>query len=394
MKLDVSNLRYLSSDEWRLLSTVEHLSKHGEIHDTPKIAKASRIKSTSWIEDYLPKLCQLKLLNYSHDPRGYKLSYGGLDYLALHAHEKSNLVYGVGNVIGKGKESDIIAVSDKEGKQMVLKLHRLGRISFRDVKQKRNYVRRGQYAQSWMHLSCLAAQKEFIFMEKLREVGFPVPIPHARNRHSVLMEMIDGYPLRQLVELAEPAELYAELMELIMRLAQHGLIHGDFNEFNIMIVEQKIVSDKGKGKEDQEEIKLVPIVIDFPQMVSMLHSDAQYYFERDVECIRKYFNKRYGFTSDDPGPFFKDAKNSMGRDGARLLDVEAFASGFSRKEARELEEYIKRIETDANGADSMQESDGDEGTELEENEGLEEEKRHDIRAGISSAETEQQPVQQ
>ena len=297
-------------------------------------------------------------------------------------------------MIGKGKESDIVAVSDKEGKQMVLKLHRLGRISFRDVKQKRNYVRRGQFAQSWMHLSCLAAQKEFIFMEKLREVGFPVPVPHARNRHSVVMEMIDGYPLRQLVELAEPAGLYAELMELIMRLAQHGLIHGDFNEFNIMIVEQKVASEKGKGKEDQEEIKLVPVVIDFPQMVSMLHSDAQYYFERDVKCIKEYFYKRYGFTSDDSGPYFKDAKKLMGRDGARLLDVEAYASGFSRKEARELEEYIRRTETDADRADSMQENDSEEDAELEGGEESEEEKGHNVGASISSAEMESQPASQ
>ena len=370
MKLDASNLRYLSADEWRLLTTVEFLSRKGEIHDLEKITKSCRIRSTSWIEEYLPKLCQLKLLNYSHDPRGYKLSYGGMDYMALHAHEKAGLIYSVGNVIGKGKESDIVAVSDKDGQQMVLKLHRLGRISFRNVKQKRDYTRRGQFAQSWMHLSTLAAQKEFIFMEKLKEVGFPIPIPYGRNRHSVLMELIDGYPLRQLAELAEPAPLYAELLELILRLAQHGLIHGDFNEFNIMIREEKVTSDKGKDREGDESIKLIPIIIDFPQMVSMMHPDAKFYFDRDVDCVKRYFKKRYGFTSDEPGPFFQEAKDSVGMDGARLLDVEAYASGFSRKEAKELEEYIKRTEgeriesneadEDLDGAEVDGDEDGDE----------------------------------
>lgn len=47
-------------------------------------------------------------------------------------------------------------------------------------------------------------------------------------------------------------------MNLIVRFAQHGVIHGDFNEFNIMInYEEK------------------PIVIDFPQMMSVSHPNAE-----------------------------------------------------------------------------------------------------------------------
>ena len=32
-----------------------------------------------------------------------------------------------------------------------------------------------------------------------------------------------------------PKEVYHKMMDLIVRLAQHGLVHGDFNEFNMMI---------------------------------------------------------------------------------------------------------------------------------------------------------------
>jgi RIO-like serine/threonine protein kinase len=56
-----------------------------------------------------------------------------------------------------------------------------------------------------------------------------------------------------------PADLFAKLMALVVRLAQHGLIHGDFNEFNLMI------------REDDGE----PMVIDFPQMVSVRHANAE-----------------------------------------------------------------------------------------------------------------------
>jgi RIO kinase 2 len=38
-------------------------------------------------------------------------------------------------------------------------------------------------------------------------------------------------------EVKDPAELYSELMNLIVRLARYGLIHGDFNEFNLMLNE-------------------------------------------------------------------------------------------------------------------------------------------------------------
>ena len=41
---------------------------------------------------------------------------------------------------------------------------RLGRISFRAIKSKRDYLRKGQSA-SWMYMSRLAAIKEFAFMK-------------------------------------------------------------------------------------------------------------------------------------------------------------------------------------------------------------------------------------
>ena len=41
---------------------------------------------------------------------------------------------------------------------------RLGRISFRTVKQNRDYLR-GRKSASWMYLSRLAAEKEFQFMK-------------------------------------------------------------------------------------------------------------------------------------------------------------------------------------------------------------------------------------
>ncbi len=280
-----------------------------------------------------------RLKNAKYD--GYRLTYGGLDYLALHTHQRKETVYSVGNQIGVGKESDIFVVAAPTGRQLVLKIHRLGRISFRTVKTNRDYLRKGNGG-SWMYMSTLAAKKEFAFMTSLRETGFPVPEPISQSRHTIVMSLIDAFPMRQIASVPEPGKLYAELIAMLLRLAQYGLIHGDFNEFNILLKEHKNPEAKGG-------VELEPILIDFPQMVSVDHSNAEYYFDRDVNCIKRFFKRRFHFTATDPGPFFADAKKLLNTDGAVRLDVGVEASGFSRKQAKELEAYMKEVGADGDG---------------------------------------------
>ena len=62
-------------------------------------------------------------------------------------------------------------------------------------------------------------------------------------------------------EVSDPAALYDECMNIIVRLANHGVIHGDFNEFNLML------NDNG------DHI----IMYDFPQMVSTSHFNSQWW---------------------------------------------------------------------------------------------------------------------
>ena len=63
--------------------------------------------------------------------------------------------------------------------------------------------------------------------------------------------------------LDDPADLdlYDRLMNLLLKFAGHGVIHGDFNEFNIML------DDNGK-----------PVIIDSPQKLSTVYPDAQIFF--------------------------------------------------------------------------------------------------------------------
>lgn len=313
---------------------------------------------------------------------GYRLTYGGLDYLSLHTHSGKKDIYSVGSRIGVGKESDIIMVADNKGQQKVLKIHRLGRISFRTVKTNRDYLKKKQGG-SWMYLSRLSAMKEFAFMQALKDEGFPVPEPIAQSRHTVLMSFIDdSYPLRQISAVPNPAGLYAELIALILRLAKHGLIHGDFNEFNILIKEERPEGTQDGGDDaanadaDNEAMTLTPILIDFPQMVSMEHENAEMYFNRDVDCVKRFFQKRFRFINTEPGPFFKDAKKTVGKDGARRLDAAVEASGFTKKMIKDLEAAIREQagskdedREGLSGDDEATDSEGDANESTDEDEG-------------------------
>ena len=85
-------------------------------------------------------------------------------------------------------------------------------------------------------------------------------------------------------------QVYDDIMNLIVKLGNHGLIHSDFNEFNLILSDEDAVT-----------------LIDFPQMVSTAHLNAEFYFDRDVNCIRTFFKRRFNFESEEY-PKFEDIK--------------------------------------------------------------------------------------
>jgi RIO kinase 2 len=99
----------------------------------------------------------------------------------------------------------------------------------------------------------LAAVKEFAFMRALHVNNFPTPVPIDHNRHCVCMSRVHGAPMAQLRagSLAEPdvrvhflqscnphpqlQTVFRECVRWCVKLAEHGLIHCDYNEFNLML---------------------------------------------------------------------------------------------------------------------------------------------------------------
>ncbi|CAG5099448.1 Similar to Riok2: Serine/threonine-protein kinase RIO2 (Mus musculus) [Cotesia congregata] len=325
-KLDVVMLRYLSAEDFRVLTAIEMGMKNHELVPAMLAAQIANLKHGG-VSKILRELSKHKLVSYER-----------YDYLALKVLSTREVLSSFGNQIGVGKESNIYVVADKDDKPLCLKLHRLGRTCFRNIKGKRDY-HQNRKSMSWLYLSRISATREFAYMKALQDRGFPVPKPIDFNRHCVVMELVNGYPLCTISEIENPDELYDELMNLIVRFGNHGVIHGDFNEFNIM------VTDKGK-----------PIIIDFPQMVSTEHLNAEYFFDRDVNCVRSFFKRKFGYESE-LYPSFKD----ICREGC--IDAEVKASGLTRQMEKDLLVEMGQIDEDEDSDDDDDDDDDDESNE-------------------------------
>lgn len=320
MKLDPIALRYLSDDDFRVLTAVEMGMRNHELVPIPLISTISGLRHGGYMkslkEVHKHKLVHKETKRYI----GYRLTSLGYDYLALRALVKRGVIDGIGRPLGVGKEADVVIVSASEQMldmypeldehaELAMKIHRLGRTSFRAVKNKRDYLVHRKSA-SWIYFSRLAAMKEYAFMCALHERGFPIPRPLGQSRHIVVMELCPGGLLSHVEELDNAIEVGNMLLGVAKRLAEHGLVHCDLNEFNVL------VDDDGGVK-----------VIDFPQMVSTSHVDAELLFDRDVDGIKKFFCHRFGVDEADLNvPNLREILKE--REGQDRIDTIVSASGF------------------------------------------------------------------
>ena len=95
MKLDTSHMRYLTTDDFRVLQAVEQGSKSHEVVPTLMIHQISGMRSQSGTNRAISDLAKLSLIskmrNIKYD--GYRLTYNGIDYLALKTMLNRDTVY-------------------------------------------------------------------------------------------------------------------------------------------------------------------------------------------------------------------------------------------------------------------------------------------------------------
>jgi serine/threonine-protein kinase RIO1 len=247
-------------------------------------------------------------------------------------------------------------------------------------------------------------------MKALYDVEYPTPQPIGHNRHIVAMGLVRGAPLYQVhsnrVSAEQAESIFQQSAALASRLAAHGLVHCDLNEFNLMVdlsgIQNAIAEDNdvaehyvrhsgmsvvsqgalsahgplqkhqfdGTGEviteappEPKEflkngEPKPTVTLIDFPQMVSTRHPNAEELYNRDLNCLKRFFVTKLKCVPDQGWdeliPKWEDViqpvsnllveadheSTSVGLKAQLRLDEELRASGFSEKDSsRDLELY-------------------------------------------------------
>jgi RIO kinase 2 len=263
----------LEPEDFQVLEAIEKQTKNYEYLPIDIISNLADIHIET-AKHHLKGLQKQKLLFYQSQPyQGYKLTTAALDTLALKALVDENIIERFGNPLGVGKESDVYDALTPEGTQVAMKIHRLGRTSFRDVKRKRDYTSEYLYTPDWHRRSSLAAKREHIALRLLEPYNIAAPKPLARNRHILVMSMIEGSELYRHPTIGNSKAVLEEILENVFLTYQRAqIIHADLSPFNIILQSNQHI-----------------LIIDWPQSVRTDHPNAEDLLRRDVRNVLKFF---------------------------------------------------------------------------------------------------------
>lgn len=270
----VQVFRKLQNEDMRILQIIEAaMSKHEFV---PKELIANYAKLTLHQATFrMNRLNKWGLIYQARDSHlGSTINYAGYDCLAINALVKAGLLEAFGKSIGVGKEADVYDALDPKGEKVAVKLHRLGRISFRQTRRKRGYA--AEHA-GWLYQSRLAAEKEFQALKLLFPHKIAVPKPIGQNRHVIVMGMIEGAELAQWRQIPKPERILKEILRNVRRAyLKAGVIHADLSEYNIILKPDRHI-----------------LIIDWPQYVTKEHPNAQQLLTRDVTNVLHYFRRKH-----------------------------------------------------------------------------------------------------
>ena len=281
MEQVIKHLKKLESDDFRVLRAIEkgmQKYKHvpiSEIGDRTKF-------DVEYVNYILDRLHKRELINrWSEKYVGYYVNQHGYDCLALNVLVQSDVIESFGKSVGIGKEADVYEGLTPDEEVVAIKIHRLGRISFRQTKRYRDYTA-DKHHLSWLYTSRLAAEKEYEALMILYPSKIAVPKPYGQNRHIVVMSNIVGDDLFTIKELKNPDKIFDIILKNIEKSYRKAqIIHGDLSEFNIIITP-----------------KFKPLLIDWPQWVSITHPNALFYLERDITNVCNFFEKKFKIFSN------------------------------------------------------------------------------------------------
>ncbi len=267
--------RELEPEDFRVLSAIElNMSKYRYV----PVEELSRFSGMDEGElgFRLRRLGKYGLIRrHRTHTTGFVLNFSGYDCLALNALVKGGVLEAFGPSIGVGKESDVYHALSPSQETVVVKLHRLGRTSFRQTRRARSYVADRRHI-SWLYQSRLAAEREFEVLQTVfPEVGV-VPEPLGQNRHVVVMGFFPGEQLARYRTPPAPERLMHRILGFVQKIyLDLGIIHADLSEYNVLLNEDGAF-----------------VIIDWPQYVTRDHPDHRRLIERDIKTICRFFSRK------------------------------------------------------------------------------------------------------
>ena len=192
----------------------------------------------------------------------------------------SGVLYEVNGVVSSGKEARVYWATNKEGKDLAVKIYLTSSAEFKKgmLKYIEGDPRFKGVKRDTRSLIAVWAQKEFRNLKEAAEAKVRVPKPIAVKSNVVVMEFIgkDGVSAPSLKEQPpdNPEKVYKVIVTYIKRLYQKAkIVHGDLSEYNIMM---------WKGK---------PVVFDVSQSVALQHPMADFMLRRDIANVNRFFSR-------------------------------------------------------------------------------------------------------
>ncbi|MDW8010548.1 MAG: RIO1 family regulatory kinase/ATPase [Sulfolobales archaeon] len=227
-------------------------------------------------------LKKLKLVEVHPTRAAYRITFLGLDCLALLDLVKRDVLSHMGPPIGTGKESVLYLAKTPLGSVVTVKFYKIGRVSFKKVVRTRDYL---VDQSSWLEASKTSAEREYRALSVLSKQTGLVPKVFGWSRHAVVMEYVEGVDLCDYRSAEDPEGILKRIL-LTLRVAYlgAGIVHADLSEYNVVI-----------SIRDSTE---TPYIIDWPQYLSREDPRAGERLKIDVATLLKFFKRRYGVLLD------------------------------------------------------------------------------------------------
>jgi RIO kinase 2 len=215
---------------------------------------------------------------------GYQLTIHGYDTLAIRALAKKGVVEAISTAqVGVGKDADVYVGITPSREKVAVKFNRIGgRTSSRKARYHGRVFQNKRHT-SWLYVSRLIAQREYEALTLLSPIA-RVPKPIAWNRHTVVMEFIEGRELAELSDAEmgreEAGEVLKRILDEYLKIVRFGVVHSDLSEYNVVLTGDGI------------------LIIDWAQYVTTADPESLEYLERDITVLLNAFKRRWHVEVD------------------------------------------------------------------------------------------------